>query len=271
MIHSKRLKLCLCLIILSVFIGACGMKKEESSKDKQIKENFNKILSLYPTKNLEDFYDKEGFRDEEFEKGDKGTWIIHSKMIIETNNSNMESRGMVLYINRNTRTTKGNFVVREITEDSKGYSHSKDTKYPVKMEHNRIIPTKPIADDKLRKEIENFKFFVQYGDFKDINDYKDGDISYNPNVPSYSAKYQLSNDDYNVKQLRKRYNIPTNKAPKLLLKGDGDLKGSTVGSKNLEFTFVENKEENIYFTDSVQYTPSEDTSYESNGISNKSW
>ncbi|HDE0548377.1 TPA: tandem-type lipoprotein [Staphylococcus aureus] len=271
MIHSKRLKLCLCLIILSVFIGACGMKKEESSKDKQIKENFNKILSLYPTKNLEDFYDKEGFRDEEFEKGDKGTWIIHSKMIIETNNSNMESRGMVLYINRNTRTTKGNFVVREITEDSKGYSHSKDTKYPVKMEHNRIIPTKPIADDKLRKEIENFKFFVQYGDFKDINDYKDGDISYNPNVPSYSAKYQLSNDDYNVKQLRKRYNIPTNKAPKLLLKGDGDLKGSSVGSKNLEFTFVENKEENIYFTDSVQYTPSEDSSYESNGISNKSW
>ncbi|HDC5705227.1 TPA: tandem-type lipoprotein [Staphylococcus aureus] len=271
MIHSKRLKLCLCLIILSVFIGACGMKKEESSKDKQIKENFNKRLSLYPTKNLEDFYDKEGFRDEEFEKGDKGTWIIHSKMIIETNNSNMESRGMVLYINRNTRTTKGNFVVREITEDSKGYSHSKDTKYPVKMEHNRIIPTKPIADDKLRKEIENFKFFVQYGDFKDINDYKDGDISYNPNVPSYSAKYQLSNDDYNVKQLRKRYNIPTNKAPKLLLKGDGDLKGSSVGSKNLEFTFVENKEENIYFTDSVQYTPSEDTSYESNGISNKSW
>ncbi|HDJ1559571.1 TPA: tandem-type lipoprotein [Staphylococcus aureus] len=271
MIHSKRLKLCLCLIILSVFIGACGMKKEESSKDKQIKENSNKILSLYPTKNLEDFYDKEGFRDEEFEKGDKGTWIIHSKMIIETNNSNMESRGMVLYINRNTRTTKGNFVVREITEDSKGYSHSKDTKYPVKMEHNRIIPTKPIADDKLRKEIENFKFFVQYGDFKDINDYKDGDISYNPNVPSYSAKYQLSNDDYNVKQLRKRYNIPTNKAPKLLLKGDGDLKGSSVGSKNLEFTFVENKEENIYFTDSVQYTPSEDTSYESNGISNKSW
>ncbi|HDC7625797.1 TPA: tandem-type lipoprotein [Staphylococcus aureus] len=271
MIHSKRLKLCLCLIILSVFIGACGMKKEESSKDKQIKENFNKILSLYPTKNLEDFYDKEGFRDEEFEKGDKGTWIIHSKMIVETNNSNMESRGMVLYINRNTRTTKGNFVVREITEDSKGYSHSKDTKYPVKMEHNRIIPTKPIADDKLRKEIENFKFFVQYGDFKDINDYKDGDISYNPNVPSYSAKYQLSNDDYNVKQLRKRYNIPTNKAPKLLLKGDGDLKGSSVGSKNLEFTFVENKEENIYFTDSVQYTPSEDTSYESNGISNKSW
>ncbi|MBE2136310.1 tandem-type lipoprotein [Staphylococcus argenteus] len=255
MIHSRKLRRCLYLVLLAVFISACGMKEE-----KQIKESFNKTLSLYPTKNLEDFYDKEGFRDQEFDKRDKGTWIIHSKMIIETNNSNMESRGMVLYINRNTRTTKGNFVVREITEDSKGYSHSKDTKYPVKMEHNRIIPTKPIADDKLRKEIENFKFFVQYGDFKDINDYKDGDISYNPNVPSCSAKYQLSNDDYNVKQLRKRYNIPTNKAPKLLLKGDGDLKGSSVGSKNLEFTFVENKEENIYFTDSIEFVPTENYS-----------
>ena len=58
-------------------------EKEESSKDKQIKENFNKTLSLYPTKNLEDFYDKEGFRDEEFDKGDKGTWIVDSEMVVE--------------------------------------------------------------------------------------------------------------------------------------------------------------------------------------------
>ncbi|HDB8300164.1 TPA: tandem-type lipoprotein [Staphylococcus aureus] len=257
MIHSKKLKLCLCLIILSIFIGGCGMKKEESSKDKQIKENFNKTLSLYPTKNLEDFYDKEGFRDEEFEKGDKGTWIIYSEMVIEPKGKNMETRGMVLYINRNTRTTKGNFIVNEITDDNDGRPIDNKKKYPVKMEHNKIIPTKPLPNDKLKKEIENFKFFVQYGNFKDINDYKDGDISYNPNVPSYSAKYQLNNDDYNVQQLRKRYDIPTKQAPKLLLKGDGDLKGSSIGSKNLEFTFVENKEENIYFTDSVQYTPSE--------------
>ena len=31
--------------------------------------------------------------------------------------------------------------------------------------------------------------------------YKDGDISYNPEVPSYSAQYQLTNDDYNVKTI----------------------------------------------------------------------
>ncbi|WRN55226.1 Csa1 family protein [Staphylococcus aureus] len=101
------------------------------------------------------------------------------------------------------------------------------------MVDNKIIPTKEIKDEKNKKEIENFKFFVQYGDFKDLSKYKDGDISYNPEVPSYSAKYQLTNDDYNVKQLRKRYNIPTNKAPKLLLKGTGNLKVHQLATKKL--------------------------------------
>ena len=179
-------------------------------------------------------------------------------MVIEPKGKNMESRGIILRINRNTRTTKGYFLISEITEDKNGFAHNKDKKYPVVMKHNKIIPTKPIPDDKLKKEIENFKFFVQYANFKDINDYKNGDISYNPNVPSYSAKYQLNNNDYNVEQLRKRYDIPTNQAPKLLLKGTGYLKGSSVGYKHLEFTFVENKKENIFFTDAVQFTPSED-------------
>ncbi|HDC8835651.1 TPA: tandem-type lipoprotein [Staphylococcus aureus] len=264
MIHSKKLTLGICLVLLIILIGGCIIMTKINSRNAQIKDTFNQTLNVYPTKNLDDFYDKEGFRDQEFDKRDKGTWIINSGMYIQLKGGALKSRAMVLYINRNTRTAKGYFLISETTEDKKGYVHNKDKKYPVKMERNRIIPTKPITDEKLKKEIENFKFFVQYGDFKDINDYKDGDISYNPNVPSYSAKYQLKNDDYNVKQLRKRYNIPTNKAPKLLIKGDGDLKGSSVGSKNLEFTFVENKEENIYFTDSVQYTSSEDTSYESN-------
>ncbi|AMG64366.1 hypothetical protein HMPREF3282_06085 [Staphylococcus sp. HMSC73C01] len=265
--YLKRLSLSIVFLLLIFCISGCGSSqkentktessKKELSREAQIKQSFNKTLKLYPTKNLDDFYDKEGFRDQEFDKGDKGTWIISSEMTIQHKDESLKSRGMTLYVNRNTRTTKGNFIVREITEDSKGYTHSKDKKYPVKMEHNKIIPTKPIHDDKLKKEIENFKFFVQYGKFKDLNDYKGGDISYNPNVPSYSAKYQLSNDDYNVQQLRKRYNIPTKQAPKLLLKGDGDLKGSSVGHKNLEFTFVENQEENIFFTDSINFKPTE--------------
>ena len=257
MMHSKKLTLGICLVLLIILIGGYVIMTKANGRNAQIKDTFNQTLKLYPTKNLDDFYDKEGFRDQEFGKGDKGTWIINSGMNIQLKGGALKSREMVLYINRNTRTAKGYFLISETTEDKKGYVHNKDKKYPVKMEHNQIIPTKPIKDEKLKKEIENFKFFVQYANFKDINDYKNGDISYNPNVPSYSAEYQLRNDDYNVQQLRKKYDIPTKQAPKLLLKGDGDLKGSSVGSKELEFTFVENKKENIYFSDNIDYKPTE--------------
>ncbi|HCY1902160.1 TPA: Csa1 family protein, partial [Staphylococcus aureus] len=51
--------------------------------------------------------------------------------------------------------------------------------------------------------------------------------------------------------------IPTEKAPKLLLKGSGDLKGSSVGYKEIEFIFLENKKENIYFSDGLNLIPSD--------------
>ena len=60
-------------LILTCFIGGCGFMNKENNKEAEIKENFNKTLSMYPIKNLEDLYDKEGYRDEEFEKRDKGT------------------------------------------------------------------------------------------------------------------------------------------------------------------------------------------------------
>ncbi|MEW7524462.1 tandem-type lipoprotein [Staphylococcus aureus] len=254
MIHSKKLTLCICLVLLIILIVGYVIMTKTNGRNAQIKEAFNKTLNMYPTKNLEDFYDKEGFRDQEFDKRDKGTWIINSGMNIQLKGGALKSRAMVLYINRNTRTAKGYFLISETTEDKKGYVHNKDKKYPVKMEHNRIIPTKHIKGEKLKKEIENFKFFVQYGNFKD---FKDGDISYNPNVPSYSANYQLNNDDYNVQQLRKRYDISTKRSPKLKLRGSGDLKGSSVGSKELEFNFIRNKEENVYFSDSINFKPTE--------------
>ncbi|MFW2688605.1 tandem-type lipoprotein, partial [Staphylococcus aureus] len=187
---SKKLTLGICLVLLIILIVGYVIMTKTNGRNAQIKDTFNQTLKLYPTKNLDDFYDKEGFRDQEFKKGDKGTWIVNSEMVIEPKGKDMETRGMVLYINRNTRTTKGYYFISEMTDDSNGRPKDDEKRYPVKMEHNKIIPTKPLPNDKLRKEIENFKFFVQYGDFKDINDYKDGDISYNPNVPSYSAKYQ---------------------------------------------------------------------------------
>lgn len=254
--HSKKLLLCISFLLITIFIGGCGFINKDDSKETEIKKSFNKTLSMYPIKNLEDLYDKEGYRDEEFDKEDKGTWLLYSRMSIQPKGKALESRGMVIKINRNTRSANGEYVINTFSSDEKGDNQDTEKKYPVKMENNKIIPTEKIEDSKIREEIEKFKFFSQYAYFKGLKNYKNGDISYNPNVPSYSAEYNLENNDYNVKQLRKKYDIPTEQAPKLLLKGTGDLKGSSTGSKNIEFTFVEKKGENIYFTDSVEYTPS---------------
>ncbi|CAC9410865.1 staphylococcal tandem lipoprotein [Staphylococcus aureus] len=251
-INKLVLGISLLFLVISITAG-CGMGKEA-----EIKKSFEKTLSMYPIKNLEDLYDKEGYRDDEFDKKDKGTWIIGSEMATQNKGEALKVKGMVLYMNRNTRSAKGFYYVNAVKKDEDGRPQDNKIEYPVKMVDNKIIPTKGIKDENIKKEIENFKFFAQYGSFKDLSKYKDGDISYNPEVPSYSAKYQLTNDDYNVKQLRKRYNIPTNKAPKLLLKGTGNLKGSSVGYKDIEFTFVEKKGENIYFSDSLHLEPSED-------------
>ncbi|QOY79182.1 tandem-type lipoprotein [Staphylococcus aureus] len=258
--NLKRIGMCISLLIVIIFVTSCGggNKITGDSKETQIKKSFAKTLDMYPIKNLEDLYDKEGYRDGEFKKGDKGTWVISSAMVKQSKGKIMRSRGMYLFLNRNTRTAKGYFIVDVTNNDTLKKKEDKEKRYPVKMVNNKIIPIGPINDEGIKKEIEEFKFFVQYGNFKELENYKDGKVSYNPEVPIYSAQYQLKNSDYNVEQLRKRYNIPTRKAPKLLLKGSGNLKGSSVGYKNIEFTFVENKEENIYFTDSINFNPSED-------------
>ncbi|AJC94942.1 tandem-type lipoprotein [Staphylococcus hyicus] len=249
MIHIKKISLCITLVVITIMMGGCGLM----SKKNEIKESFEEKLSMYPIKNLEDFYDKEGFRDEGFDKNDKGTWYLYSLMAIQTSgDEDLTFKGILLRINRNTRTSEGEYIIRT-TGNNKS-----EKKYPVKMVNNHITPKEPIKDKKVLKEIEDFRFFVQYANFKDLNSYGQGDFDYNPNVPSYSAEYQLSNDDYNVKQLRKRYDIPSKHAPKLLLKGIGEFKGSSIGYQQLKIQFEARKNRKIYFNDLVNLQPSRD-------------
>ncbi|MBE2145207.1 tandem-type lipoprotein, partial [Staphylococcus argenteus] len=174
----NKLVLGISFLFLTIFIGGCGIGKEA-----EIKKSFEKTMSMYPIKNLEDLYDKEGYRDNQFDKKDKGTWIVNSQMAIQNKGKPMKSKGMVLYMNRNTRKTNGYYYVNVIKDEDKGKHQDNEKRYPVKMVDNKIIPTKEIKDENIKKEIENFKFFVQYGNFKDLKNYKDGDISYNPEVP----------------------------------------------------------------------------------------
>ena len=55
-----------------VIVQARMQKSKEDSKEGQIKKSFAKTLDIYPIKNLEDLYDKEGYRDGEFEKVIRG-------------------------------------------------------------------------------------------------------------------------------------------------------------------------------------------------------
>ena len=79
-------------IVVIVVGGWYGLKL---NKEKEIKNSFSKTLNMYPIKNLEDLYDKEGYRDENFD------------MAIQENRGDLIGEGMLLKLNRNTREAKG--------------------------------------------------------------------------------------------------------------------------------------------------------------------
>ncbi|HCJ4544675.1 TPA: tandem-type lipoprotein, partial [Staphylococcus aureus] len=132
--YLKRIGLYISIFILIAVIAGCGKDNEikEDSKETQIKKSFAKTLDMYPIKNLEDLYDKEGYRDGEFEKGDKGTWVISSAMVKQPKGKIMRSRGMYLFLNRNTRTAKGYFIVDVTSKDTLKKTEDKEKRYPVK-------------------------------------------------------------------------------------------------------------------------------------------
>ncbi|WP_187396488.1 tandem-type lipoprotein, partial [Staphylococcus aureus] len=106
--YLKRLSWYISILILIVVIAGCGKGNEakEGSKEEQIKKSFAKMLDMYPIKNLEDLYDKEGYRDGEFKKCDKGTWTIYTDFAKSNKPGELDDEGMVLNLDRNTRTAK---------------------------------------------------------------------------------------------------------------------------------------------------------------------
>ncbi len=260
--NLKRDVLYISIMALSIFIIGCDKSSvtaekakedsKEDSKEDQIKKGFAKTLDMYPIKNLEDLYDKEGYRDGEFEKGDKGTWTMYTDFAKSNKPGELSNEGMFLSLDRNTRTAKGYYFVRTFYRK---YKLPYRKNYKVKMKNNKIILLDKVEDPNLKKRIENFKFFGQYANLKELKNYNNGDVSINENVPSYDVKYKMSNKDENVKQLRSRYNIPTDKAPVLKMHIDGNLKGSSVGDRKLEIDFSKRENSHLSVIDSLDYQP----------------
>nr|WP_060552706.1 tandem-type lipoprotein [Staphylococcus aureus] len=258
--YLKRLALFISVIILTIFIMGCDSQSDtaenpkEGSKEAQIKKSFSKTLDMYPIKNLEDLYDKEGYRDGEFKKGDKGTWTISTDFAKSNKPGEMDSEGMVLHLNRNMRTATGHYTIRT-TYDELG-KMTREKNYRVELKNNKIVVLDKVEDVNLKHKIENFKFFSQYADFKDLKNYKNGRISINENVPYYEAEYKRNNSDGNVKKLREKYPNTTKQSPILKLHIDGDIKGSSVGYKQIEYMFSKEKEDETFMSDFLNFGPS---------------
>ncbi|EGO7986430.1 tandem-type lipoprotein [Enterococcus faecalis] len=248
--RRNRLGLILGIIMSTTILGGCQMAEQTKSKE-ELEQGFEKVLAMYPTKNLMAFYDMEGYRDEEFDKDDKGVWVLDSDMSIsESKEAPLVTEGMNLRLNRNTRKAKGYYYQWSTSAD---LQEKTKKKYPITYDETGIHLVEDISDQALKEKIEHFQFFVQYGNFKNLDQYKNIRKMYNSEVPMYELEYQLTNEDTNVKALRKRYDIPTQEAPTMLLKGQGDINGSSVGYKNIEFTF--DKKVDVFFTDSIDYQP----------------
>ena len=70
---TKKFSFILGLIIAMGLLSSCNFTTRQ-----KIESGLKEPFSVYPTKNLEDFYDKEGYRDSNFSKDDKGVWSVIS-------------------------------------------------------------------------------------------------------------------------------------------------------------------------------------------------
>ncbi|WP_321384527.1 Csa1 family protein [uncultured Enterococcus sp.] len=139
-------------------------------------------------------------------------------------------------MNRNTRSAEGYYYVNLIPNDIE--KETEEKRYPVTYDEKGIHLVEDVDDSSLKNKIENFQFFVQYGELKDLDQYENLRKMYNAEVPMYELEYQLTNNDSNVQQLRERYDIPTEEAPTLVLSGRGQLDGSSVGYKRMTIQFT---------------------------------
>ena len=114
---------------------------------------------MYPIKNLEDLYEKEGYRDNEFEKEDKRNMDFRFRDGSKNDGEDMVAEGMVLELNRNKREAKGYYFINKYSNNVHKYDYGeKETKYPVEMKDNKFYLTKKVKDKNLENKIKPLNF-----------------------------------------------------------------------------------------------------------------
>ncbi|SCU10992.1 lipoprotein [Staphylococcus aureus] len=133
--YLKRFALYISILVLIVMVAGCGKSDEtkEDSKEEQIKKSFAKTLDMYPIKNLQDLYDKEGYRDGEFKKGDKGTWTLLTSFAKSNKPGEIDDEGMVLFLNRNTKKATGYYYISKVHDEFNEKEHQKNIMLNLKI------------------------------------------------------------------------------------------------------------------------------------------
>ncbi len=134
---TKKFSFILGLIIAMGLLSSCDFTTRQ-----KIESGLKEPLSVYPTKNLEDFYDKEGYRESNFSKDDKGVWSIFTSISRKDKEGLLRTESVILYIDIKTKTSEG-YYFEEI--ESKNFNK----RYPIVMKNNRLF----LKDEHVEKRI----------------------------------------------------------------------------------------------------------------------
>ncbi|QTQ07556.1 tandem-type lipoprotein [Macrococcoides canis] len=226
--------------------------QKKTALDKKVEKSFEKHLSIYPVKSLEDFYDMEGFRDGEFDKDDKGTWVLTSNIYHKKNeNAPLISKGIVLYINKNTNITKGKVILKEL-QHSVNKRNIKE--YKINMKNNQLSLSEN-APEEIKDFLNEFQFLVEVEPFDRLSDYKKLNSSHNEELPFYTIDYLLPKDNNINKWLQNNYKLSKENAV-LRIEKTGDLKGTSLSELNIEIEYPKKDGGQSFYTESILFQPS---------------
>ncbi|AJC95087.1 tandem-type lipoprotein [Staphylococcus hyicus] len=246
------------IIIIAGLMMTIGLLSScDFTTRQKIESGLKEPLSVYPTKNLEDFYDKEGYRDSNFSKDDKGVWMVISAISKRNEEGELRMEGVKLYIDRNTRTSEGYYFIDNSSKDER---KNGEKKYPLIMKDNQLILKDNNVDEDIQRKVKDFKFFVQFGNLSDLDRYKEKDASYNSLAPNYLISYHLNQNDDNLKEIQKLYSIKAGENPELKIYGDGDFKSDTFKSNTVNYKL--NGKVGRLYNSVVSYKPKRGITYE---------
>ncbi|WP_341775980.1 tandem-type lipoprotein [Staphylococcus hyicus] len=249
---AKHLLIMLGVMVSMSLLSSCGMSTRE-----KIESGLKEPLSVYPTKNLEDFYDKEGYRDSNFSKDDKGIWMLISTISKRNEEGKIRREGVKLYIDRNSRTSEGYYFIDNSSKDER---KNGEKKYPLIMKDNHLILKDKKADEEIKRKVKDFKFFVQFGNLSDLARYKEKDASYNSSAPNYLISYDLNQNDANLKEIQELYGIKAGEKAELNIYGDGDFKSDAIDINTI--TYQLNGKVGRFYNSIVSYKPKRGMAYE---------